>query len=416
MAAFARRHRGILAFVTVAAFGAVGAAIGVWDARSGGGGDAPVVLRFVSDEAGAMVISPSGESLGRTNLGDADVQFPAALANLPFSPTQLAIDPSSGDLWFLEFTYSEKNALYRFDVDKDRVESFAVPASFGSELFSAIAVDQRGHVISAEGFVVLDFEPSTETYKEHTLVQISPYQNTLSDEEAHIADIALGNDNLVYVSRLNVAAVTELNLESGQMRDLPLPKDFGQAYDIELTDGVLWVTSRWDVDSGPPAQTGNLDPKSGRFTVVPGKTTALDAGNDHVYAVSWDADPKLVSVTDGGLAAVTDSAEAEAVFAEAITGFFDHMAVDQKSGTVWVAGDGSGAIARFDPSTGSLRSYEMPSYETLRFPHCPEDFGRECPTSGLVTTRVRGLAVSPDGDVWFSDGTRNRIGFIEGTE
>jgi streptogramin lyase len=409
-------RKGWVALAAIGALAIVAGAAGAYDAISSGDRGAPAVVRLISDDAGATVNSPTSDPLGQVQTGDPAVQFPAALADLPFSPTHLAIDQTTGDIWFMEFTYAERNTLYRYSERTDKLESFPVPASKGSELYSAIAVDSRGHVISAEGFVVLDFDPATETYKEYPLPQESPYENQLIGDRQFIADMALSDGGLAYVSQLDVAAITEIDLESGSIKELPLPKDFGQADDITVVGETLWVANVSDIDGGPPAQMGSLDLASGQFTLVQGKTTAIDAGAGQVYAVTWHPGSTVATVAGPGLAPVIDAADDEAAFASSLSGTMGHVVVDRKSGRVWATAEHASAVVRVEPSTKSVRSYLLPSYEAMVFAHCPEGFGAPCPASTVVNTRVRGLSVSPSGDLWFSDGTRNRTGVIRAGE
>jgi streptogramin lyase len=387
----------------------IGAGIGVWDAVSGGPDNRPQALRLVIDEADASVTGPEGQALGQVHKGDVAVEFPAALSDLPFSPTHLAVDPKTGDLWFMEFSYRNNNTLHQFNVSTDKLESFSVPASKGSELYSAIAIDERGHVISAEGFVVLDFDPSSGAYKEHPLPDASPYAHKLSDDAPYITDIALAGDGQIYISRFNVGAIAHLDLDSGDIKEIPLPKDFGQAYDIAYDGGSLWVTSRWDVDSGPPAQTGRLDVSSAKFTLIPGTAISLDAGAGKTWAVSAEPNMSVASVDDSGLSPASDSDSAKAAFSAGLSGLLDYIVIDQASGAAWAAGDGAGTIVRVE-APGAVRAYELPSYEGPIYPRCAE--GVICPDTAVLKTSVGGLAVGEGGDLWFSDQTRNRIGVI----
>lgn len=388
---------------------AVGA--GVYDAMSSGEGGSPAVIRLLSEDAGAVVTGPAGETLGQIEPGDPALKFPAALANLPFSPAHLAVDQATGDVWFMEFTYGEKNILHRYSERNDKLESFPVPASKGSELYSAIAVDARGHVISAEGFVVLDFDPATASYKEYSLSTESPYETNIIGEGQFIADMAPGDDGRVYVSRLDVAAITELDLGSGNIREVAFPRDFGQADDIEVNGDTLWMANTSDIESGPSAQIGRLDLATGEFALVPGKTTALASGAGLVYAVTWAPGAALAVAGDSGLSVVEGFATDES-FSSSLSGPVGHIAVDPRSGAVWATAEYAGSIVRAAPSHGTLRTYRLPGYETMVFAHCPQGLATSCPASTEVKTRVRGLAAGPGGDLWFSDGTRNRIGVI----
>jgi streptogramin lyase len=91
---------------------------------------------------------------------------------------------------------------------------------------------------------------------------------------------------------------------------------------------------------------------------------------------------------------------------------FDHIAVDPTTGAIWFAAEGNGRVSRLDPSTGAVREYNLPVYEEaiLSCPAPEAEYEADC--SAELRTRVRGLAITPDGDAYFSDGTMNRIGII----
>jgi hypothetical protein len=110
----------------------------------------------VGDRAQADLDYGTNERLEPPSV-DPNVEFPEALAELPNPPTHLAVDTKTGDLWFLLFRYDGRtNDLYHYKSSDQTVDKRPIPASTGSEFFSAIAIDSRGHVISAEGDVVLD--------------------------------------------------------------------------------------------------------------------------------------------------------------------------------------------------------------------------------------------------------------------
>ncbi len=294
------------------------AVAGIYDATSSGDRSSPAVIRLLSEEAGASVVGPAGDALGQIQPGDPAIQYPSALADLSFSPTHVAVHQQTGDVWFVQFTYSSENILHRYSSLSDTLESFAIPASKGSELYSAIEVDARGHIISAEGFAIVDFDPSSETYKVHQLPQQSPLENEFIGEGQFIADMALA-DASVYVSRLDVGGITQLDLVSGEIREIPLPKDFGQANDIAVLGESLWIAHTSDIDGGPPAQMGMLDLSTDAFSFVGGRATAIDANRGNVYAVTQDPQPMLSRVELGGLSGV-QSGDATASLASSLAG------------------------------------------------------------------------------------------------
>lgn len=89
------------------------------------------------------------------------------------------------------------------------------------------------------------------------------------------------------------------------------------------------------------------------------------------------------------------------------------LAADKQRGRIWMAGGGSGIVA-LDQSTGAVEYYALPSAAESPTAHVPvgcEDYGG-CPPPRPTFTSVDGIAVAPNGDLYFSDGTYNRIGIV----
>jgi len=395
---------------TALAVAVVSVALGVFTAlRTGEHGEAP--LARVASEAAA--VGPNGEP--QIVAADPAVEFPATLSELPNPPSRLAVDPKTGDLWFLIFTYDGKsNILYHYTPSHGKVETFSIPSSSGSELYSAISVDSRGHVISAEGNVVTDFDPSSGQFTQLSLPEPATRAVAYSASDGPwILDMTTSESALIYLSRMNIPAITEFDLSTGKTRELPYPPDFGPAYDIELGSGGLWMTSRWNIEGIGTAQTGRLDLTTGEFAVVGPGTTAISASPDGqvlgVRASSQEAPAAaVVEVSGAGLAALSIPSESDEAEIAGGLGIRDFIGVDPGTGAAWVTGEGSESIFLVDGR--AVREYELPVYGWVAL-RCDVDPGEPCPEVRLKT-QVRGLAVAPNGDLYFSDATMNRIGVI----
>jgi streptogramin lyase len=346
---------------------------------------------------------------------DPAVEFPALLSGLPNSPSHLAVDPKTGDLWFLIFTYDGKsNTLYQYSAADGKVETFDIPSSSGSELYSAISVDSRGHVISAEGSVITDFDPSSGEFIQLSLPEPATKAVAYSPADgSSILDMSLTDDGLAYLSRMNIPAITELDLSTGNTRELLYPLSFGPAYDIELAGGSLWMTSKWNIAGLSTAQTGNIDLTTGEFAVLGPGTTAISAPPDGqvlgVRASSQEAPAAaVVEVSGAGLAALSIPSESDEAEITGGLGIRDFIAVDPGTGAAWVTGEGSESIFLVDGR--AVREYELPVYGWVAL-RCDVDPGEPCPEVRLKT-QVRGLAAAPNGDLYFSDATLSRVGVI----
>jgi streptogramin lyase len=91
----------------------------------------------------------------------------------------------------------------------------------------------------------------------------------------------------------------------------------------------------------------------------------------------------------------------------------DLLSFDATRGMLWMASDSSGGIVSLDTASGEAYYYGLPSFQNTRritggiicqFQPCRSP-------SGSVT-RLGDIAVAPNGDVYFSDMSYNRIGIV----
>jgi len=319
----------------------------------------------------------------------------------------LAVDPKTGDLWFVIFTYNgATNELYHYDSGSATLEKRSIPASSGSEFFSAIAVDGRGHVISAEGNMVLDIDPAG-GYTELRLPEPANYVRQPGWDGTYVIDMALSPDGTAYLSRMNTAAITVLNLDTGQTNEIPVSPSLGQFYFIELAGDQLWMTT-WADTSVAPSQTAVLNLENAQTELTQVKSVAIAADDDGNIYTSVQG--------SGGLSRMdSNSAAAEplAVSSEGLNGLRDFVEVDSARGIIWMAG-GSGIVS-LAPSTGKEERYRLPSWteaETAPLSIPAPCLLQECNLSGPATTTIGGIAVASNGDLYFSDKSFNRIGIV----
>jgi streptogramin lyase len=337
---------------------------------------------------------------------DENVEFPSVLSELPGLPTHLAVDPKSGDLWFVLFNYGGgTNDLYRYRKSTGKLDTRPVPASGGSEFFSAIAVDSRGHVIIAEGSLVLDVDPDG-GYEQLDL----PVPENLAVQPGwdgtYVIDMVLSEDGKAYLTRMNTAAITEFDLPSGSVREMPISKDLGQMYFIALAGDSLWMTTWLDTEA-TASKTAVMDAKTGVAESTGLKTSVIAADSRGQIYVAETAPSGLSRIT-------SDRAAAKLAAEPAALGRGQDFLVAETNGSrIWMAADSSGTIMSRDVTTGKVESYVLPYFsETVdvSVPIACAIFG--CGGDKGSVTRLGDIAVAPNGDLYFSDMSYNRIGVV----
>jgi streptogramin lyase len=308
-----------------------------------------------------------------------------------------------GTLWFLLFEDGGAGtpALYSYDPVRDSRSRFALPESYGSMLFSAVAIARGGHVVAAYGNVVVDFDPVTHAQREIRLPD--PPANFFElepPEGSWVTDMAIDEQGRLLLGRSRTSSVTVVDIETGSIAVIPLPKSFGSVKEIAVAKNGIYLSNVYG-EPGIERQAGVLS-LDGEFTPLPLTVNVFAADpQGAVYASSPD---------DGNLYLLSGASAAVLRRGDGIlTGAGDHVLWDSKSGTLWAAGEGTGNIARVIPASGAVELYALPVYERPLL-SCPPDL--PCPPSD-ATTLVGGLAVGPDGTVYFSDLTVGRIGVIK---
>lgn len=332
-------------------------------------------LGQLAQDHAAEAVGPNGEP--QIVAPDPAVEFPGTLADLPNPPSHLAVDPRTGDLWFVIFTYDGvSNTLYHYSPAGGSAETFAIPSSTGSELYSAIGVDSRSHVILAEGTLVTDFDPASGKFKQTGIGEPETQRVAYSPPDGtQVLDMALDDSGLAYLSRINVPAITELDLATGEKREIPYPPSFGPAYDIELAGAVLWMTSRWGVEGISQAQTGRVELATGVFVSAGPAMTALAANADGnifgIQATTPAAAAELGWVTEKGLEPASFVSAADRALATGGLGLMDYVAVDDTGRFAWIGSMGTESLIMIDLIAGAVREYTLPVYQRNIIPRCP---------------------------------------------
>jgi sugar lactone lactonase YvrE len=385
----------------------IAAAVGV--AFAGAAGGVLTALLLPDDEsitapgAEAEVINaPDGQPMMIVQDGDPRITFPAELSGLGVSIEKLAID-QAGNVWVPAFSGGDSgHALYRYDPVDRLVAKFALPDRPGSALSSGVGVSPEGEVVLAYGGIVTVMDPVTGAFRTYDLPgEAEPG----GDVSTHVTDLAVGPDGAAYVTRENVMAVTEVDLKTGAISELPITDKTGRLFDVEVADQDIYV-AYWvhggDLYDGSTGGTRVLRLSSdGTQQELEGSTWALAATSDGIYSI--DLKGEVRAYRDRSSTATPETQ----VLAAAIDG---RIAIDANTGNVWVSGREADLIALWDRVSPSVSTFELPLYEVAgHLIFCP--VGAEC-KNVTMHTAVGALAVAPNGDLYFTDNTMQRIGVI----
>ncbi|HSP55133.1 MAG TPA: hypothetical protein VLS25_06045 [Dehalococcoidia bacterium] len=277
-------------------------------------------------------------------------------------------------------------------------------------MVSELDVDERGHLIWAEGDLVLDIDPATGLYKEIRLPPPSKTTVFIPPAGTYITAMALDQKRHAYLSRMNVAALTEVDLLGGNFREIVYPPGFGPVHDLAVTENTIWITNPYDMEGGPRAQAGRIDLPTGNYQAIDGVPAIFVEGQaGKLYGTAY---------SQNGLAVVTgDALSAAAPAGSAFSGLGvpdgDVVAVDPQSGTVWASNGVVKGLLKLDPSSGSVQSYALGAYlsKSVSCP-VPVSPSNSCDETMEVSPVITGIAVAPNGDVYFSDAAFSRIGVI----
>ncbi len=343
---------------------------------------------------------------------DARVEYPPALSNLDEPIFHMAADASSGDLWFGTFVPEDARnppgiggpKLYHYQPAGERLTSFALPRDTGTGLWSAVAVDYRGHVLVAYGYSVVDFDPTTTEYVHVILPSNTKYPLVVPDQVGTWASaMAVDPKGRVFVARMSSAALTEVDFAGGSTVEYPFTPSIGPIVDMEATAQGIFLTNWFGF--GFSRQTALFDPATGQLRSLNAQTSNLAASQDGTVYGTSIAGQGVLAIDQTGARPVTPAALEGHLEAAA-----DLLALDDADNAIWFAAQGAGTIARWDRSDGSVSIYQLPSQVVPgELSYCIDTVG-PCPKELVLTTVVGALAPDGKGNVYFADQTRSAIG------
>lgn len=346
----------------------------------------------------------AGESEIVTNAYDPSIEFPQALTELEMAPGDLAFD-GEGTLWVPLFTGTDTGNLLLAYPPEGEVRRYALPRSPGSPIFSGIGILANGEVAVAYGWTVAIFDPKREEFTTVDLPELpATYSEHAPGDGSWVADMAVGADGAIYAVRQNVSSVTRVDPVSLHYNELEIPDSFGSPHVVHSNAAGLFISNMFG--------TKSIRPQSA-LVRLDGAFIPLDVSRDVlVSAFATNRNGEVVAAGgDRALRAVDGDLRVQVALEKgdipSLGGLRDFVAVDSSTGDLWFAGDGTNSITRLSPD-GQMRTYELPSFVVPG----RRLFGGSGEGETVMNTNVTGIAVSPDGDLYFGSQTLNRIGVI----
>jgi DNA-binding CsgD family transcriptional regulator len=332
--------------------------------------------------------------------GSDKIEFPDHLAEglgivgIPLrAPTDLAIGPD-GDLWVTWVGSDGKAVLARNPADTTSVSLYGVPISVrGIDAF--VEIDAKGRPVVGSGGQVAVIDPKTLEYK---TISMPVAQMLVLDVEGESAFVVpWETDGLA----LTVASA---DLETGVVSEIAVPSSFGGVDGIELSPDAIWLLKTAD---GPNATSriGRLDRETGDLQVIDRKVRSAGVYGDGLVVVTWDPDSVVLVDSAGQVTPVQVDSLAPYL---SVLGIEVPIALDGPN--AWIADITQRFVSRIDISSGDAEVILLPSYQMATNDSCPR--GADCPDTVTVFTHITATAVSPGGDLYFTDATRQRVGVI----
>jgi virginiamycin B lyase len=288
------------------------------------------------------------------------------------APLALAFD-EEGRLWVtLDGTW----AVARYDPATNRTDVVPLAAAKAGENDSlfGIAMAPDGAVWTGSGTHIHHVDPT----RLHATAFKLPHA-TLLPGGVHVA-----SDGTVYYAEVEADRVVRLDPASGQLKEiLPPSTPFGPVAFAESPNGLI-LTATY------AGTYGRLDPTTDTITAGPAKLVSGPVGiarSGDVYWVAEMGGDSIARVNPGTNELVRFPTTPSAYYPN--SGPSDVLVA--QDGAIWFAEHFADRVARFDPTERTLQEYAVPN------------------TPG---TNVQRLAEAPDGNIWFAEWSKHRLGYV----
>ncbi len=184
-------------------------------------------------------------------------------------------------------------------------------------------------------------------------------------------------DGSIWWTGMWASLVGRLDIETGGMKEYPLPPSARPHSIVPDSEGYIWYTGNSN------ATIGKLDPKSGKITEF--KTESRDP-----HTAVFHPNGKLYfTAQQAGMMGRLDPSSGE--LKEIKTEARPYGIKVGPDGNLWIAHNGTNKIARMHPDTMELTFFDVPD----------------------TRTRIRRLDIDSEGIIWFVNSTLGKIGRLD---
>jgi hypothetical protein len=309
----------------------------------------------------------------------------------------LAYDATTNSLWFAQMRGVEPDYLYRVDAATHESTRWLLPETLHNGFLTEVDVGDDGGVWITYEYLLLRFDPVTETVASHRFPVVQPQADRVGG--TWISGIGVEGGS-VWVVRNGLGLVVLVDAEMKEVQEVQLPEAWTFAEDVGSLDGRLFVARSGRDDGQGPVEPGGVgvfslageelafgELQGGRIQVVEGRVLAY-ADDTRGGATAWIAPDGNVELVDPGtfdFAATALSASAAITYINPLGGDPARL-LRHQDGTAQEIAVFEKRLVESDVCHGPLT---IPSQSTV--PSCPPMWTGAPRIDAIVTDAASGI-------------------------
>jgi streptogramin lyase len=351
----------------------------------------------------SALAGPTGASANATTITSA--QFPAALSNLPVSPSGLAIVGSH--LLVPQFQLGGESTLWVYDVDTETLRKMPVPAQVSSTFAYCVTTDTSGGAWIGTKDALVMFDLATGTFQAHPLPPVRYAATGQAPGPNHeVLGLVADPNGRIWMTRNDARSVTAYDPAADTFEEIMLPYDVVPRGISMLKPGTL-ALQLWHSNEPSLNVHGNLNVGAAEFSPMTG-SFRFHAGA-FTTNLAADGNGNMWMAEGAGLRHSNEAAE-EVIAAHS---FFSQpvVAVSQKEGAVWYTSSPDKLVSRV---SGKETHYQITPRDVSQSLLAPPSRQKQTtPTPVFLNPDVNALVIDSHGNAWFSASGFNAIGEIK---